>query len=140
MPLELSHRIHPEYLEVEVNGQRTLGMEFEESISLWSNVFSISKKQDMQNILAHNRAQGKFPVKAQINLSFKIQEIGCTPAHRIAVIAYNGEVTKNSQLIVRFMQSKNYTIQFFKNKEKAKRWLLREKKRSKILDLLDSFD
>lgn len=138
MPLELAHTVHPDYLEVHVQGARMHGREFEESLSIWSDVFSLSKNENRRNILAHNKARGRFPVKAQINLSFKIKEIGCTLGHRIAVISYNTEVYKNGQLIVRFMQGKGYSIQLFKSKEKARSWLLREKKRRTLMDIFDS--
>lgn len=139
MPLELSHSIHPEYLEVHVNGERSRGTELEEAIALWSKVFSISNEENRLNIIAYNRARGKFPVKAQINLAFKIQEMGCTLGHKIAVISYNRELFKNAQLIIRFMQGKGYTIQLFKNKEKARKWLLQQKKKTSFLDIFDSF-
>jgi len=139
MPLELSHSIHPEYLEVHVSGERSHGIELEESFGVWSQVFSVSLQQHRLNILAHNRARGRFPVKAQIDLSFKIQEMGCTLDHRVAVISYNKEVTKDAQIIIRFMSSKGYTVQFFTSRDKAIRWLLREKKKPSILDIFDSF-
>jgi len=139
MPLELVHNTHPNFLEVHLHGKRKHGHELEEAIALWSTVFAISNQQNRLNILAHNRARGRFSVKAQINLAFKIQEMGCTLAHRIAVISYNSEVFKNGQLIVRFMQGKGYTIQLFKNKDKAKRWLLQNKEKVSLRNLLDSF-
>lgn len=138
MPLELAHTVHPEFLEVHVQGERLHGRELEESLSIWSDIFSISKNENRRNILAHNKARGRFPVKAQINLSFKIKEIGCTLGHRIAVISYNSEVYRNAQLIVRFMQGKGYSVQLYKNKEKARSWLLREKKKKSLKNIFDS--
>ena len=139
MPLDLSHKIHPEHLEVHVSGERSRGTELAEAIALWSKVFSISNRENKLNILANNRTRGRFPVKAQIDLAFKIQEMGCTFGHKIALIAYSNEFLKNAQLIVRFMKGKGYTVQLFTNKDKAKRWLLRKKNKARFLDLFDSF-
>ena len=139
MPLELTYTIHPDYLEVHVHGERQNGHELEEAIALWAEVFSISNQQDSLKILAHNHVRGRFPVKAQIDLSFKIHEMGCTIDHRIAVIPHNRQVSKNAQLIVRFMQSKGFTIQFFRSKEKAKKWLLQPDKTPSFQGSFDFF-
>ena len=138
MPLELKHTLHPNFLEITIRGERFPGQELEETIEIWSEIFKVSRLKNRFNILAHIRSQGRFPVKAQINLSFKIKEIGCTPEHRIAVISYSNEISKNIQLIIRFMNGKGYTIQLFKNKDKARRWLLKEKRKNFLKDLFDS--
>ena len=139
MPLELLHTIHPLYLDVQIHGDRTPGKEFEETAELWSHIFSISRTEGLNNILAQVRVRRRFPVNAQINISFKLQEIGCSLDHRIAIIAFNREVHKNAQLIVRYMQGEGFTIRLFKSKEKAKRWLLHQKKKRSLGDLFDSF-
>ncbi|MBT8235919.1 MAG: STAS/SEC14 domain-containing protein [Bacteroidia bacterium] len=140
MPLELSYIIQPYFLEVEIQGGRTTGREFEEMATIWGQVFQISKKESRYNILAHVRVKERLPVNTQINISFKVKEIGCTHSHRIAVFVNNKEVLKSAELIERYMHEEGYSVQLFNNKDRARRWLLREKKRSRILDLLDSFD
>ena len=139
MPLSLSHTVHPYFLEVEIQGNRMPGGEFEETAAIWKEVFQISKAENRSNILAHVRVRDRLPVRAQVNISLKIKEIGCTHSHRIGVVAINKEVLKSAKLIERYMQEEGYDVHLFKNKEQARRWLLKEKKRSKLLDLLDSF-
>jgi hypothetical protein len=139
MPLELVHTLHSYYLEVEIQGNRTPGNEFEETAAIWAKIFQISKAENRLSILAHVHLKDRLPVNAQINISLKLEEIGCTPFHRIGVIAYNKEVYKRGELIERYVAEEGFVVQLFKNKDKARRWLLHEKKKSRILDLLDSF-
>lgn len=139
MPLELSHTVQPLYLDIHIQGDRTPGREFEETAELWSDIFSISRSEGLNNILAQVRVRRRFPVNAQINISFKLKEIGCTFDHRIAIVAFNREVYNNASLVIRYMQGEGYNIRLFKSKERAKRWLLRQKQRRNLMDLFDSF-
>ena len=140
MPLELLHTIHPRYLEAQILGERTFGAELEETTEVWKNIFKLCILEDRKKVLVHSRTKGRFPLNAQINLSLRLNEIGCTREHRIAAIAYSSELYKNAQLIEKYMQSLGFAVRVFKGKEKARSWLLQEKKKFSIRDLLDSFD
>lgn len=139
MPLDLSHTIHSNYLEAQIQGSRTPNSELEETAQVWSDIFKLSEKYDQHKILAHVRVKGRFPVNAQIEFSFLLKEIGCTVEHRIAAVAYSNEIFKNATLIEKYMKGEGYMVGLFKSKERAKRWLLHEKKKSSFLDLFDSF-
>ncbi|MDH3698683.1 MAG: hypothetical protein OER83_04420 [Flavobacteriaceae bacterium] len=139
MSLELLHTLHSYYLEVKIRGDRTPGNEFEETAAIWAKIFQISKAENRSNILAHVRVKNRLPINAQINISFKLKEIGCTQSHRIGVIVYNKEVYKSAALVERYMQQEGFAVHLFRHKDKARRWLLHEKKKSRISNLLDSF-
>lgn len=139
MPLELVHTIHSDYLEVQIQGERTIGNELEEAIRIWSQIFGLTERYFQNNILAHVRVKRRFPVRAQIDFSFRLTEIGCTPDHRIAVVAYSSEIFKNASIIEKYLLNEGYSTRIFKSKEKARRWLLRKKKKPSFLNIFDSF-
>ena len=139
MSLRFSHTIYTEYFEVVIEGSRTPGKEWEESASLWKQVFAISKNEDIKNILTLARIKGRFPLNAHINFALQLKDIGCTLLHRIAYVPTDRQIQKNPPLIFKYMHSAGYDIKIFKSREKAKRWLLQEKRKVSLLDLFDSF-
>ncbi|MBT8235917.1 MAG: hypothetical protein KJO04_06970 [Bacteroidia bacterium] len=139
MSLEFVHILHPNYIEVQINGVRTRGKERQEAASMWKHIFEISDRYGLKKILVQARHRGNFPINAHINFALQLKEIGCTLAHRIAYVTTDRQIQKNPPLIFGYMQSAGYEIQVFKRKEEGKRWLLGKKKRFPLIDLFHSF-
>ena len=139
MPLELLHTNHSDYLEVHIQGTRTPGHELEETTAIWARIFHLSEKYQQNNIMAHVRAKGRFPVTARVDFAFGFKKTGCTPNHRIAAVAYSSELFNNATIVEKYVREEGYSARLFKSREKARRWLLREKKKFSLLDLFDSF-
>ena len=139
MPVELSHINHPEYLEIFLDGNRIPGNELEETTAYWKRIFEISQKLGQRRILVLARIKGRFPVIAQVEISFRIKEIGCTHEHRIAAVAYSEETFIKAYLIEKLMLNWGYKTRLFRNKEKAKSWLLQRKQKSVLQKILGSF-
>lgn len=139
MPLELLHTNHSDYLEVHIQGTRRSGHELEEATAIWAQVFHLSEKYQQNNIMAHVRARGRFPVTARVDFAFGFKKTGCTLNHRIAALAYSNEFFINATLVERYVREEGYNARLFKSREKARRWLLQEKKKFSLMDLFDSF-
>lgn len=138
MPVQLSHTIHPEYLEVFLDGNRTPGIELEETTFYWSQIFEISKRTGRNRILVHARMKGRFPIKAQVEIAFRIKEIGCTHAHQIAVIAYSRITYDKANLIEKWMLNWGYRTRLFRNRDRARNWLLQREQKSVLQKILGS--
>lgn len=139
MPIQLSHTIHPEYLEVFLDGNRTPGNELEETAICWSHIFVISETCGQDRILVHARMKGRLPIKAQVEIAFRIKEIGCTPAHRIAAIAYSQETFDKAHLIEKWMLNWGYNARLFRNKDSAESWLLQKEQKSTFQKIFGFF-
>ena len=124
MPLYLSHKVYSKYLDVVIKGERTPGDELQEMIRIWQSIFQLSNKYDVLQILSHNRAEGKFPLNAQINMAMRMEDMGCTKAHRVACLAYSDQLFDDQQLIVKYAQAQGYNGQLFDNEVEALNWLL----------------
>lgn len=139
MAVELSHTLYPDHLEITLQGTRTTGQELEEGAELGLRIIRLSEKHDQKNILVHMRIRGRLPMNAQVGISFRIEDYGYTPDHRIAAVAYNKEIYDNVQLMMKYWQEEGYRFRLFKNKDNAQRWLLRKHRKSVFLSLFDSF-
>lgn len=139
MPVELSHINHPEYLEINLVGNRTPGYELEETTSYWKKIFEISQRLGHDCILVHARMKGRFPIMAQVEISFRIKDIGCTHEHRIAAVAYSEETYIKAYLIEKLMLNWGYRTRLFRNKDKAKNWLLQRQQKTAFQKIFESF-
>ena len=131
MALSLMHTVYPKYLDVVIEGERIPGDELQEMIAMWQKIFSLSNKCGKMNILSRNKAKGKFPLNAQINMALRMEDIGCTKSHRIACLAYSTQLFDDQQLIVKYARAQGYHSQLFNKEEEALDWLLQSPARDR---------
>lgn len=124
MPLHLSHSVFPDYLDVSIKGNRTPGEELQEMIRIWQDIFKLSHENEKMYILSRNKAQGKFPLNAQISMALRMEDMGCTKSHKVACLAYSTELFDDQQLIVKYAQAQGYNGQLFSDEKDAIKWLL----------------
>ena len=124
MPLHLSHKVHSKYLDVVIEGERTSGEELEEMIRIWQGIFELSNQYGVLQVLSRNKAAGRFPLNAQINMAMRMEDMGCTKSHRIACLAYSNQLFDDQQLIVKYAQAQGYNGQLFDDEQEALTWLL----------------
>lgn len=139
MPVKLTHTVHHEYLEIFLDGKRTPGNELEETTAYWSRIFELSEISGHNRILVHARMKGRFPVMAQVEISFRVKDMGCTHAHRIAAIAYSQETFDKAYLIEKLMLNWGYRTRLFRNKDRAKNWLLQKQQKSVLQKIFGAF-
>ena len=139
MSLQVSHYSYPRYLEFHIRGNRLVGKEAEETAAIAAEIFSVSLETGHTNILILADIPQRLPLGSQIDFSMNMESIGITKDHRIALLALHDEVFMSSQLIVGYLNNQGYTVQLFRNKDKARRWLLPKNRKSVFLELFDSF-
>ena len=124
MSLELTHRVHPGYLEITTSGTRSEGREMNELIRIWQKVFVLAGQYNLTYILAHIKEVGRWPLNAQINFGFKMQETGVTRLHRVAGICYSPQLFEEHDLFIKYGRALGYEIQVFRSEDEALDWLL----------------
>ena len=96
-----------------------------ERTKLWQEVFKLSKRYHRKHILTRNKAQGKFPLNAQINMALRMDEMGCTKAHRVACLAYSDQLFDEQELVVKYAQAQGYSGKLFSEEDEALTWLVK---------------
>ena len=127
MGLELTHRVHADYLEITTSGTRTKGNEMNELVAIWKNVFVLARRCNLTSILAHIKEEGRWPLNAQINFGLKMEETGVTKSHRVAGICYTQQLLEEHDLFIKYGRAKGFEIQIFQTRDAALDWLLHAK-------------
>jgi len=127
MPLQLSHKNHKDHMEIITAGIRTPGKEMSELQQVWKKVFSIAEKHGQLQILAHIKEEGRWPLNAQINFGFNIEDHGLTKAYRVAGICYTEQLFEEHELFIKYGRALGYDIQVFLFEDEARKWLLEDR-------------
>ncbi len=123
MALELSHKVHEDYLEVEIAGKRVPKLEYEESLILWKSIFELCEKYDKKNILAKLKARGRMPMRGRITYAFNLEEIGWQKHHKVAGITLTSQLKNDVPLVAEFASRVGYNTKLFSNEADALDWL-----------------
>ncbi|MGB5646271.1 hypothetical protein [Muriicola sp.] len=123
MPYTIEHRVHPEYLEVHVEGDIIPGKEVQEAVERWSKVAKICKSEDRNLILAFIDFRGQHSITSKFSLVDGAASFGWMPHYKLSVVVKNEQQFQHLAFTETAMNNLGYEMKLFKKKREAKKWL-----------------
>ena len=113
-----------DYIKVEISGEYTPGAELEDSVDVWGKIFRSCQGKNLKRILAIWKVPGYLPTMAAYNLAEAAEELGFDKKLKLAVVHLTEERYQDGIIAETFAVEHGFNVKIFKDKEKAKKWLI----------------
>ena len=124
MPYECQIKELPEYLRVDVTGDWTPGMEFEDAFDVWKQVAEEYRRSETAKILSVWDVPGRLPTMSAYELGAKISSLGVDRTFSLAIVHLSKERLEDSLFAETVAINRGFHIKMFSDEKSALPWLL----------------
>lgn len=124
MPYRAEIQENPDYIRVEISGERRPGKEAEDFFDIWPPVADLCEKTRIQRILLVLRLAGRVPPTAAYEMVKSIADFGWPKSMRVAVVDLNEESRRDHLVTETIAFTRGYRLKIFADEEEARTWLL----------------
>lgn len=114
---------YPEYLRVEVTGERDPGTYYREQFRTWSQIFRTCRDHDVLRILSVHDMHGRVPLEALAHLGDSLDAMGWHPDIRWAAVE-RGSALAEACRSLGVRERCAVDVRFFDDEGTAVDWLL----------------